>query len=161
MTRLRAIVLTAALLLLMPLAAPLQAQGLSTQDSSAPGKIPEAQHLEVLIKQALLMLNDANLANNYTVFHARIAPAFRRQYSVERIAAAFKVFRERGIDFALVAAHRPEMTEGPRIDSNGVLAMKGIFPTEPSRVHFDLTFANAEGKWLILGIHVNVKPKDE
>lgn len=140
--------------------APVHAQGLSSDAPNKPGQMPSAELQEVLIKQAVSMLNDANLANNYTVFHARIAPAFRRQFSIELIAGAFKVFRERKIDFGLIVAYKPEITEGPTIDSNGVLIMKGVFQTEPSRVHFDLSFADVEGKWLILGIHVNVKPRE-
>lgn len=162
MTLLRSLILVCSLSLVGAMAPPpAMSQGISGQNPSRDARIPNQEQLEVLIKQALSMLNDANIADNYTVFHARIAPNFRRQYTVERIAAAFKVFRDRAIDFGLVVAYRPEITEGPAIDSDGVLKLKGVFPTEPSRVFFDLSFMDTNGKWLILGIHVNVKPKDD
>ncbi len=117
--------------------------------------------MEVMIKQALFTLNDANITGNYAVFHARLAPAFQRQYSAERFAEIFRAFRDNKIDIAPVAAYRPTMTEGPRIDNEGILRVNGFFPTAPSRLHFDLGYAEVDGAWKLFAIYVTLKSAKE
>jgi hypothetical protein len=61
-------------------------------------KAPSAMAQEMLIKVSLLTFNDANLTNNYSVFHARLSKPFRDQYSPEKLAEGFKGFRDQKID---------------------------------------------------------------
>jgi hypothetical protein len=40
------------------------------------------------------------------------------------------------------------------------LSVKGVFPTEPSKVGFDLTFIPSDGAWRLIGINVTMKKAD-
>jgi hypothetical protein len=120
-------------------------------------KVPGAELQEVLIKASLLSFNDANVTGNYAVFHAKLSKPFRDQFAPEKLAEIFKEFRDKRIDFDIVAAKKPIAAEEPKIDDRGVLALKGYFDTTPSRVNYDLAFIMSDGEWKLIKINVDVK----
>ncbi len=114
----------------------------------------------MLVKAALLSFNDANVTGNYAVFHAKLSKPFRDQFPPEKLAATFKEFRDKRIDFDIIAAKRPISTDEPRISDNGTLALKGYFDTTPSRVNYDLAFIMSDGEWKLIKVDVDVKKPD-
>jgi len=120
-------------------------------------KVPSAEHQEVLIKASLLSFNDANVTGNYTVFHAKLSKPFRDQFPPDKLADIFKEFRNKRIDFDIIAAKRPVSTEEPKIGDNNVLSIKGYFDTPPTRVNYDLAFIMSEGEWRLIKVDVDVK----
>jgi len=120
-------------------------------------KVPSAELQEVLIKVSLLGFNDANVTGNYSVFHAKLSKPFRDQFPPEKLASVFKEFRDKRIDFDLIAAKRPIGIEEPKVDDKGVLSLKGYFDTTPSRVNYDLAFIMSDGEWKLIKIDVDVK----
>jgi len=120
-------------------------------------KLPGAELQEVLIKVSLLSFNDANVTGNYGVFHAKLSKPFRDQFPPEKLAQTFKEFRDKHIDFDIVAAKKPIGVEEPKISDNGILSIKGYFDTTPSRVNYDLAFIMSDGEWKLIKINVDVK----
>lgn len=123
-------------------------------------KVPAPELQEVLIKASLLSFNDANVTGNYAVFHAKLSKPFRDQFAPEKLAEIFKEFRDKHIDFDIVAAKKPINAEEPKVDDRGVLSIKGYFDTTPSRVNYDLAFIISDGEWKLIKIDVNVKKPD-
>ena len=82
---------------------------------------------------------------------------FRDQFAPEKLADIFKEFRDKHIDFDIVAAKKPINAEEPKVDDRGVLSIKGHFDTTPSRVNYDLAFILSDGEWKLIKIDVNVK----
>jgi len=124
-------------------------------------KVPSADLQEVLIKVSLLSFNDANVTGNYAVFHAKLSKPFRDQFPPEKLASVFKEFRDKRIDFDLIAAKKPIGTEEPKVDDKGILSLKGYFDTTPSRVNYDLAFIMSEGEWKLTKVDVDVKKPDK
>jgi hypothetical protein len=124
-------------------------------------KVPGPELQEILIKVSLLSFNDANVTGNYAVFHAKLSKPFRDQFPPEKLAATFKEFRDKHIDFDLIAAKKPIGTDEPKVDDRGVLMLKGYFDTTPSRVNYDLAFIMSEGEWKLIKINVDVKKPDK
>jgi hypothetical protein len=120
-------------------------------------KAPSVTVQEILIKISLLSFNDANLTGNYSVFHAKLAKPFRDQYAPDKLATTFKGFRDQQIDLSLIAARPPVPAEEAKVDDRGVLAIKGYFDTQPSRVYYDLAFIMSDGDWKLIRINVDVR----
>ena len=120
-------------------------------------RVPSAELQEVLVKASLLSFNDANVTGNYAVFHAKLSKPFRDQFSPEKLAEIFKEFRDKRIDFDIIAAKKPVSTEEPKIADNGILSIKGYFETTPSRVNYDLAFIMSDGEWKLIKVNVDVK----
>ena len=135
--------------------------GASIPSALAQVKVPGAELQEVLIKASLLSFNDANVTGNYTVFHAKLSKPFRDQFTPEKLAQVFKEFRDKRIDFDIIAAKRPVSIEEPKISDNGVLSIKGFFETTPSRVNYDLAFVMSDGEWKLIKVDVDVKRPDK
>ncbi|TAJ41672.1 MAG: hypothetical protein EPO55_04755 [Reyranella sp.] len=126
--------------------------------AAAQTKVPSERALEALVKSALLSFNDANLTGNYTVFHAKLSKPFRQQFSVEKLKDTFKEFNEKNIDIDIVSAMKPTYSAAPAVDGDGKLNVKGFFPTDPTRVNFDLSFIPSDGEWKLIGINVKLGP---
>jgi hypothetical protein len=134
--------------------------GLTLSSAFAQLKVPSAELQEVLIKASLLSFNDANVTGNYAVLHAKLSKPFRDQFPPEKLSDIFKEFRDKHIDFDIVAAKKPMSVEEPKISDNGILAIKGYFDTTPSRVNYDLAFIMSDGEWKLIKINVDVKKPD-
>lgn len=132
-------------------------------DAAAPieAKVPSAQLQEILIKTALLTLNDANLTGNYSVLHARLSKPFREQFTPEQLKEAFKAFAEHKTDWSVIAIKPPVPTAEPVVDKRGALVLRGYFDTSPSRVNYELDFIPSEDEWKPIKLNVRVKPPDE
>jgi hypothetical protein len=124
-------------------------------------KLPGPELQEILVKVSLLSFNDANVTGNYAVFHAKLSKPFRDQFPPDKLAGVFKEFRDKRIDFDLIAAKKPIGTEDPKISDSGVLSLKGYFDTTPSRVNYDLAFIMSDGEWKLIKINVDVKKPDK
>ena len=120
-------------------------------------KAPDPFTQEVLVKATLLTFNDANVTGNYTVMHAKLSKPFRDEFSPERLAAAFKVFRDNRIDFDLIVAKPPVESQPARVSDKGVLMLYGYFDTTPSRVHYELEYIMSDGEWRPIRINVQLK----
>lgn len=127
----------------------------------AENTVPSPQLQEMLVKTALLSLNDAIITGNYTVLHAKLSKPFRDQFSPEKLKEVFKTFADQRADWAIIATKPLVPTADTTIDKRGVLLLRGYFDTQPSRVNYDLDFAPSEGEWKPLKLHVNVKPLNE
>ena len=105
-----------------------------------------------------MTLNDANLTGDYRVFHARLSEPFRKQYTPDRLKATFKEFNDKNVDVDIVTTMTPTYDQRPYVDAEGKLIVRGFFPTEPSRVSFEMDFISGEGEWKLIRINVRVSP---
>ena len=48
----------------------------------------------------------------------------------------------------------PQLNLLPQIEANGLMHMAGFFPSVPTQVNFDLSFAAVNGQWRLFGISV-------
>ena len=126
--------------------------------AAAQTKVPSERPLEALVKSALLSFNDANLTGNYTVFHAKLSKPFRQQFTIEKLKETFKEFNEKSIDIDIVSAMKPTYSTVTAVDGDGKLNVKGFFPTDPTRVNFELSFIPSDGEWKLISINVKLGP---
>src|SRR3978361_2302407 len=95
---------------------------------------PSAQ--EVLVKSIRVTLNDAVASDNFTILHAKISKPFRDQFPPEKLRAVFKNLVDKHAVFDAVVAKPIVPDADARIDSDGVLRLKGHFETTPKQVKY-------------------------
>ncbi len=98
-----------------------------------------------------------NATGNYTVLRDLGCPAFHAANPSSRLAQIFAALREQRLDLSPVVVVTPELTSPPVIDQ-GLLRLKGLFPTKPRNVAFDLLFQPVEDRWRLFGISVGTPP---
>lgn len=107
-----------------------------------------------LVRSTLLTLNNADRSGNYTVLRDLASPRFQAENTDADLAGHFKDLRRRRIDLYAVALEAPHLTTPPALDNDGMLQLKGYFPTRPLRITFNLKFQDVSGHWRLFAISV-------
>lgn len=122
-------------------------------------KVPPDKELKTLVRDSLLAFNDAVQQKNFAGFYKHeLAPMFREQMTLEKLSAAFKPYLEAGYDISDIKKSEPVFDEPAAIDKDGVLAVKGSYPTRPNKVSFKLRYVQEKSAWKLLGINVQAVP---
>jgi hypothetical protein len=113
----------------------------------------------ILVKNALLAVNQGNLTGNYTVLRDLSSPGFREKNSAADLAAIFQTIRQQKIDLSPIAVLDPVLSQ-PRVTTDGQLVLEGYFAAQQMRINFQLSFlkANSAG-WMIHGVSLNAVPE--
>jgi hypothetical protein len=128
--------------------------------AQAPAAAPKPAQIDrngviILVRSALLALDQANKTGNYTVLRDLGAPAFQVN-TAARLAEIFAAQRRDNVDLSGVAVIDPQLSLLPQIEANGMMRMAGFFPSVPTQVNFELTYAPVNGQWRLFGISVNL-----
>src|SRR5256885_5843964 len=131
------------------------------QAKSPPHEAPKPAQIDrngvlILIRTTLLALDQANKTGNYTVLRDLGAPEFQAN-TPARLAEIFAQQRRDNVDLSGVAVIDPQLTLLPQIEGNGMMHMAGFFPSVPTQVNFELSFAPVSGQWRLLGISVAIR----
>ncbi len=121
-------------------------------------EIPDVYKLNMLIRNTIIALNQANMTGNYTVLRDLAAPGFQRANNAAKLAQIFANLRERNLDLSPVFFMNPILVREPSIDAMGLLHMTGFFRSQPEQVNFDMVFQFFDNQWRLFGIAVNVAP---
>jgi hypothetical protein len=133
---------------------PAPAQPPPAQAAAKPANI-DRNGVLMLIRSAIMALDQANKTGNYTVLRDLGSPGFQAN-TAARLAEIFSNQRNDKLDLSGVAVIEPQLTVLPEIGSNGMMRMAGFFPSVPSQVNFELLFAPIDGQWRIYGMSVKV-----
>ena len=106
----------------------------------------------VMIRSALIALDQANKTGNYTVLRDLGGAAFRRNTDA-RLAEVFAGLRARAVDLSPVLAVDPVLTLPPRIEATGLLRVRGFVPGQPP-LAFEIAWQREDGAWKLYGIVV-------
>jgi hypothetical protein len=128
--------------------------------AGTPAQAPKPAQIDrngvlILIRSSLLALDQANKTGNYTVLRDIGAPGFQSN-SAARLGEIFVKLRNDNLDLSGVAVIDPQLGLLPQIEANGLMHMAGLFPSVPSQVNFDLSFAPVNGQWRLFGISVSI-----
>lgn len=134
-------------------AAPVPPARLISPATSMPG----AEVIVMLIRTAVLTLNDALLTGNFTVMRDLSAPGFRDGNNAARLSQIFANLA--GTDLSSIATAPPQLTQQPAFDAKGMLHIKGRFQPPAAPVDFELLFQNVSGRWRVFGISVQPVPQ--
>lgn len=110
----------------------------------------------ILIRTALIAVQQANQTGNYSVLYGISAPGFQAANSPERLSLVFANLRAKNFDLSGIVVLEPQLTIMPELYSNGVMRMAGFFPSVPMQVYFDLQFLSVQGQWRLIAIGVDV-----
>ena len=127
----------------------------STDNTSAEQNIPPVELLVSLVRNTFVTLNDANLTNNYAVFHQLSSNEAQQHTSVDALSKSFEAIRKQGTDLSLLTIASPKFSQLPTITPKGLLRLQGSFETSPT-INFDLFFQKEAKQWKIYAIGVGI-----
>ncbi len=121
------------------------------------GVMPAETELVELAHRSVSLLATALAKDDFAEFYNSISKRWQTQIKREDLKNAFSAFIEKKIPLTVVEGKKPEFTESPKFDSEGVLILEGRYLTEPFRVLFRLEFLNEEARWRLQAINVQTK----
>jgi hypothetical protein len=101
---------------------------------------PPPAFSEMLIKNTLVALNQANLTGNYSVLRELGSSQFQASSSTAKLSEVFAQLRKDRLDMSGIVLLKPELTGVSRQDNQ--LRLTGYFPSEPVRIMFDAAYIN-------------------
>lgn len=148
----------AAVVLLAPPCLPLLSAAMAQTAPAAKGTtaapvIPNAESVVLLVRTALLTLNDAVLTGNFTVLRDTAAPSFREANNAAKLSQIFSPLIRDRVDLAGVATATPQLARAPSIDPNtGMLGIDGVFQFPSWSLSFSVAYQSVGGRWRLFGI---------
>ena len=121
--------------------------------------MPDAEKIVLLVRVALITLNDALQTGNFTVLRDIGAPGFREANTAARLSQSFSDLAAKSVDLSSVTIIAPQLTEAPALDqAKGMLHLKGYFPGQPVQINFEMLFQAVDGRWRLFGLSVQPGP---
>ena len=127
----------------------------TAQATPAPAQI-ERSGVLILIRSALIALDQSNKTGNYTVLRDLGAPGFQSVNTAARLTEIFAKLRNDKVDLAGVSVIEPQLSLLPQIETNGMMHMVGFFPSVPTQVNFEMAFAPVDRQWRLFGVSVSL-----
>ena len=122
---------------------------------------PDDPRLLLMIRNAVIALNQANLTGNYSVLRDLGTQNFQMSNNSARLAELFATLRAQKLDISPIMFFNPKFASPPSMQDGQVLRVTGFFPTTPEQVNFDLAFQLSGEQWMLAAIAVNVTPPGE
>ncbi len=121
------------------------------------GPVPTEKEAKRLALDSLLAFNKALQAKNFDSFYQKIAKLWQAQTTAAKLKETFQVFLQQDAHISGIADVEPTFDSKPAIDNDGFLVLKGSYPTQPSKVFFELKYVYEDELWELVGINVNLK----
>jgi hypothetical protein len=122
------------------------------------GKVPTDKELKALALDSLLLFNVAIQTKSFENFYGHSAKLWQKEVTPERLLDIFQSFIDKKINIALIVKQEPAFEGAPAVNEDGLLVIKGSYPTQPSKVLFQLKYFYEDESWKLVGINVQVKP---
>ena len=120
-------------------------------------KAPADKELKTLVLDSLLAFNNALQEKSFASFYSQIAKLWRDQTTPEKLQEIFQSFIDKEINIAPIAKLEPVFAGKPAMNTDGILVVKGTYPTAPSKVSFQLKYIYEDTAWKLVGINLDLK----
>lgn len=126
------------------------------QDQKA-GQFPSEGDQVKLVAETMhvfaLCLNEKSMEK----FYAYSSSLMQKQYTPQKLDEAFAPFYKIGMDLTVLDNLSPIFDEKPSLNEDGVLLIKGHYPTKPNQVFFKQQYIYEGLSWKVLGLNVDIK----
>lgn len=127
------------------------------QEKATAGQIPSEEEQVKLVSGAMHVFAVSVNKKSMAELHAFSSNLMQQQFTIEKLTDAFNPFYKLGIDLTLLDKYGPIFDENASINEDGVLIIKGYYPTKPDKVFFQQKYIYEGLSWKLLGISVEIK----
>lgn len=116
--------------------------------------MPSPETMLALVRTHILALDHALRTNNFYVLHALSGPFLQTRMTPEQLSQAFKQLKADRPDLVAAAIATPALSAAPTLMKNGMLWLKGVFPTKPKQIRFEMVFEVVGQEWRLAGLDI-------
>ena len=121
------------------------------------GPVPSEAEAKRLALDSLLAFNKALRTKSFDSFYAQTAKLWQAETTPAKLKEIFEPFIAQDANISGIADVDPVFDSKPAINADGLLVLKGSYPTTPSKVFFELKYVYEGADWELVGINVNLK----
>ncbi len=111
---------------------------------------------KALVHKSISELVNAIQNNDYSNFYSDTSVEFKKSVSLEKTKRVFSRFKAVNINWNDIGSMSPVITSQETKD-NGVLELKGYYPTKPVHLGFRLEYVKNNGKYKIFGVFIKTE----
>lgn len=111
-----------------------------------------------LVRESMKKFAQAVISKDFKDFHRHVSQLWQRQITVEQFNQVFKAFIDADLNLLFLENYMPVFDDIPSVSDEGVLTIKGYYPTKPSRVMFELGYIQEGLDWKLVKTNINIKP---
>jgi hypothetical protein len=120
-------------------------------------EIPPEDQQVLLANRSMTLLAEAVSRDDFDDFYGSIAKFWQQQITKDKLRERLSVFIEKKISLTVIEGVSPIFSEKASIDNEGLLVLKGRYPTKPYEVEFELDYYYEDSEWKLFGFNVNTR----
>lgn len=132
----------------------------SPSNIAAKPAMPTPETLLALVRTHVLALDHALRTGNFYVLHALSGPFLQSRLTPEQLSQTFKSLKTDRPDLVAAAITTPSLAVAPAFAKNGMLWLKGTFPTSPKQIRFEMMFEVTAQEWRLAGLDIGTAIAD-
>ncbi len=118
--------------------------------------VPADAELRRMALTALQDFNRAVKAKDFTPFYESLSDLWKKETTPEQLQKIFHEFSDKNIDIGGIKDVAAQFAPPAAVNDKGTLVLAGHYPTQPSRVRFQLEYIHEPAGWRLTAIQVNV-----
>jgi hypothetical protein len=120
--------------------------------------VPDKSELKKMAVETLTSFGEALKGKDFSSFYEDIASLWKKQTTPEKLMESFKSMAGPNFDIlGIVKELKPTFDPPAEVNSDGVLIVRGYYPTKPNHVVFQLKYIEEEEEWKLVGINVKTE----
>jgi len=123
-------------------------------------EIPPEDQQVLLTNHSMSLLAQAVSRDDISDFYGSIAKYWQQQITKDKLRERLAVFIEKKISLTIIEGVAPVFSEKARIGPDGLLVLKGRYPTHPYEIEFELDFYYEDSEWKLFGFNVFTREKE-
>lgn len=131
------------------------ASGIRTESGAQ--EMPSERQQVRLVSESMHVFAESLNDGNMIRFHSHVSGLWQQQFSPENFEESFAPFFGKGLDLTVLKDLSPQFTTRPMINDEGVLIIKGQYPTKPKKVFFEQKYIYEGLGWKLVGFSADIK----
>ena len=127
------------------------------QEETEVAAMPSEKEQIKLVSEATHVFAVSVKEKNMSKMFNHVSNLWQKQFSVTKFDEAFGSFYQFGDALMVFDQHSPQFSEKATIDEDGVLLLKGLYPTKPNQLYFEQKYIYEGLGWKLIGFNVNIK----
>ncbi len=127
------------------------------QEETETAQIPSEKDQVKLVNESMHLFAVSVKEKNMSKMFDHVSNLWQKQISVIEFDEIFGSFYQFGDALMILDQHSPQFSEKGSINEEGVLLLKGLYPTKPSQLYFEQKYIYEGLGWKLIGLNVNIK----
>lgn len=127
------------------------------QEETVSAQMPSEKEQIKLVSDSMHIFAISVKEKSMSKMFNHVSNLWQKQFSIAKFDEAFGSFFQFDDTLMVLDQYSPQFTDKATIDENGVLLLKGLYPTKPKQLHFEQEYIYEGLGWKLMGFNVNIK----